>query len=410
MSFHPWLTSSELIEAIKRKIGFPISQQTFNAVDILAFANEEMMMQQVPAIMIYHEEYFVTTQTLILKTNISNYPIPKRAIGLKLRDVFFQDISGNLLEMTRIPEEDRSYWDPNNTTTVDNVQKFFLQGNDVILVPRIGSNPTGSLVFGYFLRPNQLVETDRAGIAQSFTRTLTIDNSTITVGDTVTIDGNIFTVVSGSPADNEFVIGGTSILTATNLVTAINSLDIFTASNVSGSSATITVVSDTTSLNIVSSDQLGIDVDDSTIINFDQVPTNITEGSKIDFLQTEPGHKTYSMDIKIPSGAISGTMLTLPSISVPNDFLVSDYICSAGECIIPQIPTDLHSSLADRTAARILESIGDREGAGAMAARLQAQDNQTGTLLDNRVEGSIKKVTNKHSLLRYNKRTRARRF
>ena len=75
----------------------------------------------------------------------------------------------------------------------------------------------------------------------------------------------------------------------------------------------------------------------------------------------------------------------------------------ANECIIPQIPPDLHNALAERTAARILAAIGDTEGLGVANAKLQEIEARQGTLLDGRVEGAPQKITARHSLLRYGK-------
>jgi hypothetical protein len=54
---NPWMTSDDLLESVKRKISFPSSQSTFTDADILAFANEELMISQVPSVMSFHEEY-----------------------------------------------------------------------------------------------------------------------------------------------------------------------------------------------------------------------------------------------------------------------------------------------------------------------------------------------------------------
>jgi hypothetical protein len=82
---------------------------------------------------------------------------------------------------------------------------------------------------------------------------------------------------------------------------------------------------------------------------------------------------------------------------------IGDYACVANECIIPQIPPDLHNTLAERTAARILAAIGDTEGLQASNAKLQEIETRQGTILDDRVEGSPQKITARHSLLRYGK-------
>ena len=235
----PYLTSNGLIESIKRKISFPIAQATFSEEDILKFANEELMIQQVPSVLSFHEEYYVTTEIVPLEANKSRYEIPSRAVGMRLRDIFWQDSNGNLNEMTRVSSEDRAYYQRNSGAN-QAIHKFYPEGNDIVLVPSLTDSPTGSLVFVYFIRPNQLVLDERAAIVSSFCSKLTVVNANIVAGDTVSISGVTFTAVAGAPSTNQFQIGGTSIITATNLATAINTNGIVSASNGSPSTAIVT--------------------------------------------------------------------------------------------------------------------------------------------------------------------------
>lgn len=403
-----WYTSADIIDAIKRKIAFPISQQTFTDTNILAFVNEEMMIEQVPAILQFHAEYFVTTQDITLEDNKSRYPVPKRAIGSKLRDLFYKDMSGNLFEMVQINSEDKAFFQPSNSSG-SNVRKFYMQGNDIVLTPSVLTGVSGSLSCFYFLRPNQLVTIDQAAIIESFTKTITVDNASIVVGDTVTINDEIFTAVAGAPSTNEFQIGATSISTATNLVSAITTNGIVSASNGSPATAVITLSHSSPVLDVTSSDSIALAVSSGQSVLFDNIPSTMVAGVKIDLLQTQPGHQTLNMDVVIPSGSISGTTITFPDNTIPSNTEVGDYICLAGECIIPQIPTDLHTSLADRAAMRILEAIGDRESASLMQGRLTQNEQRTATLVDTRVEGSVLKAVNRHSPIAYNKFGRRRR-
>ncbi len=394
----PWYTSTDLIEAIKRKIAFPISQNTFSEEDILAFANEEMLIAQVPSILKYHEEYFVTTVTVPLQANKSKYEIPNRAIGMKLRDVFYQDEQGNLSEMTRISSDDSAYFQANIGSNTS-IGKFYLQGNFVVLAPSVGANPTGSLFFIYFLRPNTLTSIDDAATCTSFIKTITIDNTTLISGDSLTL-GNYFLEAGGS-----FAIGATSIITATNLVAAINMNGLFSASNGTVSSATVTISYADLSTEFSTTNTDAFDISTEQGVQFDNIPSDITNGSIVDFLQTQSGHRTKGMDVTVPSTGVSGTVINFDADDVPEDFIVGDYICPATFCIIPQIPTDLHSGLAERTAVRILAALGDQAGVAASEAKINQISNAEDKLLDSRVEGSPKKILNRHSLLRYGKNT-----
>lgn len=228
MGAKPYMTSDDLIASVKRKISFPVSQQTFTNLDILAFANEEMFLAQVLSVLQFHQEYFVTYKQVPLQTNLSRYPIPNRATGMKLRDLFWMDQNGNLFEMTRVDEHDRAFFQ-RNVGANQAVHKFFVQGNDVILTPGVVDSPTGSLIFVFFLRPNQLVKNDRAAIVNNFVQTIKINSSLIApldiinigvvenvynqVGNNLIIQTSLTSIPIGNPGPTPFTavnsLGGT---------------------------------------------------------------------------------------------------------------------------------------------------------------------------------------------------------
>ena len=196
----PYMTSNDLIASVQRKISMPLSQITFSQLDVLQFANEEMFIAQVPSVLQFHEEYFVTYKILPLQNNLSRYPIPDRATGMKLRDLFWQDNNGNLFEMTRITEHDKAFFQ-RNVGANQAIHKFYMEGNYVVLTPSVVNGPTGFLIMVFYLRPNQLVKNDRAAIIQGFNQTLTVNTSLIAPLDTITLSINqrLFT-----PGDSDF--------------------------------------------------------------------------------------------------------------------------------------------------------------------------------------------------------------
>lgn len=400
MAAHPWMDSSDLISAVKRKILVPISQNTFSEDDILAFINEEMFISQVPSVLEYHQEYYVMRQELPIVANQTKYPIPDRAIGMRLRDVFYKDDAGNLGEMTRISPEDRAFFQ-RNLGSNQPVTMFFLENNELVLLPIPDSNPTGSLVFHFYVRPNQLVSTDRAATITFFNENITVDNASLVAGDTITINDIIFTAVSGSPSTNQFQIGGTSVITATNLAAAINTNGVCIADNGSPSTDVIklqfTALSD--SQDITVSNDLGLVLEDGQSLEFSSIPTIIANNTVIDFLQTKPGHKIRAYDIT--TNTVSGTQINFSTDDVPEDLIVGDYICLANESIIPFLPPDMHTALAERACARILAAIGDQAGLGISNSKIQEIEARQATLLDNRTEGAVQKIANHHGLLSY---------
>jgi hypothetical protein len=508
MSTTPWYTSDKLIEAVKRKIAFPINQNTFTEDDILAFANEEMFIAQVPAVMQYHEEYFVYRVQVPLVTNISRYAIPDRAIGMKLRDLFWSDQSGNYFEMTRISSGDKAFFQ-RNIGANQAIHKFYMENNDILLTPSVVGDPSGKLNFFIFLRPNQLVRDSRARLFTAFTQDITLTQnpspgdrllislnnqsnspevtqffavnssslsiSSYTAGDAsvltlssahnIPVDNQITITISGAPAINGtysaisvsptelkikktvtlagaggtisfvngFVIAGTTAATASNLRSAINAANLSdtTALIFNNNSTVVVTYKDITAsftstpaelpLPLVAVDALSIE----SLIGF-KINTSYEDlfvvGDLVDFLQTKPGHRTYAYDITVKavgSNIEGSTNVHYFKVTKTDLFTyysngfnfqpaianiqVGDYVCVANECIIPQIPPDLHNALAERTAARILAAIGDKEGLQISTAKLQEIEARQGNLIDDRSEGTPQKITARHSLLRYGK-------
>lgn len=431
MANTPWYTSSDLIESVKRKISTPTYQSMLSEDDILKFCNEEMKDSMIPNILRIHEEYFVSSEGAKLKPNVSRYSIPNRAIGMKLRDLFYGDGQplpelpfGTLSELVRVNADDKAYFDGRSELTTL-LAKYYLEGNDIVLVPKVGPSPIGYLVFYYFFRPNQLVLEDRAHVISNFTKNIVVTNSNIQDGDTVTfeftddtdsIQSVSLTAVAGVPTDlNQFQIGVGSATTGSNLTTAINNHPVlglyFTADNGTPATATVKIDYSHVSFSISASKPLALLV--SARIGLESttaVPANITERSYIDILQTLPGHKTLKYDVVVPVGGISANVLYLNPSDVGENVEIGDYICSRNECIIPQIPTELHSALAERAAARILASQGDREALAESKDKIAELETKEPTLLSNRVEGSAQTVFNKFSLLRLKSRRRGNRL
>ena len=482
MAAKPYLTSNDLIASVKRKISFPTSQNTFTSDDILAFANDEMAISQVPSVLEFHEEYFVFVEEVPFVMGQSYYPIPTRALGMKLRDLKYKDSNNNLFDMARIAPEDKAFFQ-RNIGTSETLSKYYVEGNNVVMLPYLVTTDAISLMFYYFLRPNQLVANERAATITSFNENITVINSAITPGDSINIGNQFFTSTNGidislselgyptiintvgphglttgesvtiannttgaplingtyiatvtSPTQfsipittsangtdgvvylpgQQFLIGSNDIQTATNLAYSINFSGLAVATNGTPATSLITLAFNTipASQSVETSNTNAFIIpQDVQLIQFNQVPTTYTDpntfvtenlytvGSTIDFLQTNPGHRTYALDV--PIQAISGTEVTFPVADVPTYMIVGDYMCLSNECIIPQIPPDLHNALAQRVCTMILTSIGDMQGAQATAAKVQEMEKHQITLLDNRVESSPLKVNHLKSIARF---------
>lgn len=517
----PYMTSDDLIASIKRRISFPLSQNTFQYSDMLSFLNEEMQISAVPSVKQEHEEYFVYRQTVDLVYGVSRYEIPNRSIGMTLRDVKFADSSGNFYDMTRIAPEDKAFFQQSNGSN-QTISKYYIEGNEIVLTPSVQTGVSGKLIFWIFLRPNSLVRNDRAAIIRHYEKDIVIsNNSNFEVGDefiistgnnsstpneyiftainsnvqtlvSIDINGIItttaphgFTVgqyttiilsgVSGlvpsltgnaisvvSTGTNTFQIVGIPITTAGTggsysipnqficdvdaTTSAINLNSAISVAAISGVTPNIVTAG---TINITYMDisntfesvkkasplnPSAITIDNSNIsISFDQLSSTYTEpetmqvsslytvGSNIDFLQTNPGHRIYTYDVPIVS--INGTVAKFATSNLQTyatnsnggtltyfNIKIGDYICLANESIIPQLPPEVHSALAERAASRVLMAIGDMQGYQVSQAKLAEMNKNQETLIGSRIEGSVTKVFNRYSLLRLGKSRFRRRY
>lgn len=656
----PYLTTDDLVEAVKLTMSFPLSQNSFTYDNIVTFLNQELQLNAVPTLLEEHQEYLVYKTAIPLVSNISRYPIPDRSIGMTLRDVKFADQSGNYYDITRIAPDDKAFFQQSNGSN-QTVGKFYLEGNEMVLTPQLISNPTGYLIQFFHLRPNYLVRNDRAAIIQRFNKKVTlINNSLIVPGDIIEVivgnqtpsptsatftavnsnaqtiqfigfdgtirtnfvhgfplneilnatltgvsgttlninntllsitstgsntlqidnsninvvsptytftvtsanatagavyenNGNYFTVVNtitGSTTlvtngfqnpltsgtltkisgggdntiafsayslltyngyvftvsaanatsgatyqngngeiftvastitgstelitsgtistesagtltkltgtgdttitftsftpvvltggsysiPNQFVVGATATTTASNLTTLINAQGIsgLAAATVETSNVQIqyTDVSDT----FYTSNSTAFGIDNVNLeVEFYELKTSYTDpdtdvttplftnGCLVDFLQTKPGHRTYTYDVTMTLNG--GNTAKFPIAQLQNymsnsnggtlefyPIKVNDYVCLQNECIIPQIPPELHHALAERAASRVLMAIGDKDGYAASMSKIQEMDKKQQTLIGSRVESSVPKVFNRYSLLRLGKSRFRRRY
>jgi len=302
-----FFTSSTLIESVKRRAMIPSSQSTFKDEDFLAFANEEISLGILPSILRLREDYFLVTEDLPIKSGTNKYQIPPRAIGNKLRDVGFKDSNGNVYEMTRVGIQDISSYI--GTYTTSRMHAFYIENNQIVLLPDVNDVDSGSLFVSYYMRPNELVTEDKV--------------------------------------------------------------------------ATITNINRTTG-----------------VVSISKVPTEFSTTIKYDLVQAKSPFVSIARDLTALSVNSTTNEITFAITDIPDNLVVGDYVNKECECIVPQIPQDLHVVLAHRVATRCLEALGDTEGLSNANKKLMEMEDKTSNLIDNRVEEAPKKIVNKYGALR----------
>lgn len=407
----PWKTTDELVEMVSRKIALPIYQSTFSKTDIINFLNEEMLISQVPSILQYHEEYYVYMVEVPMKSNVTRYAIPDRAIGMRLRDIKFVDQSGNFFDMSQIPADDKAFFQ-RSVGANESVHKFYVEGNDIVLTPTVVTAPTGKLAMYFYIRPNQLVDNTRAAITSSFVKTITISTNANIQAETSSIVLNdiSFVPVASSPAANQFVIGVDAATTATNLAASINANTTLNSYLIATAlSGIVTLTSSLSKITwTVNNTNCYTFANQHQLVCTAAIPSNITTSVLIDMLQTKPGHRIYKYDIKPVT--VSGSTIIVSDEDVPDTFIVGDYVCQQNECIIPYLPPDLHNGLAERASTRILAAQGDAAGLQMAQGKIQEIDAQTNRLIGDRAESTPLKLNARGSILRYTKMGTRRRL
>lgn len=157
-----YMDTTELLASIKRRANIPDNQNTYTNADLLAMANEELISHVVPFFMRLHEDHLLFEEDVALVASQSDYKIPYRAVGNKIRDLQYKDSNGSFREMTKTGVGSRP--DLQYSFSVSDIYSYFPKAGKVVLIPSVGTSVTGSLNFTYYLRPAELVLTSRVGV------------------------------------------------------------------------------------------------------------------------------------------------------------------------------------------------------------------------------------------------------
>lgn len=123
--------------------------------------------------------------------------------------------------------------------------------------------------------------------------------------------------------------------------------------------------------------------------------TNNTVVTLFDFIKAKSPHNILSIDLPINSVNTTTRVINIAPASIPKDLEIGDFMPLAGQTCIPNIPTELHMVLAQRVAQRVMEALGDTEGLTNATAKVAEMEAKLSSMMDNRVEGSPRKVVNR---------------
>mgnify|MGYP003119130915 CR=1 FL=1 len=146
-------TTSDLLSSVKIKAMMPLNQDTFTESDILSLATEELQSYIMPLVMSVREEYYLFQEDIDIVSGTSDYRIPSRAIGSRLRDVVLLSSGNSTASLPRLTPEE-------TVGTMVKTPAFSLRSETIILHPK-PTNSSDKLRLSYFIRPSKLVKTTR---------------------------------------------------------------------------------------------------------------------------------------------------------------------------------------------------------------------------------------------------------
>jgi len=409
------LTTDTLITTALRRAMIPEEQSTFTDADIIDMMNEEFNIHIVPMVMRAHEEFYIDQDDQTIVANKSTYKIPYRALGNKTRSSAIVDSGGGFSEMTRLSYEDRQKGH-------NILYGFYVENDSLILEDNLSTN--GKLRTSYYLQPNTLVKAERAAtttaISNKYAEIVSTSYADLPT-DSIEIAGVTFVAQSGAATlgDATFQAATSDTATATSLAAQINAhATTSVLVTATSSTATVTVLADTSTYDLPdpvytnTTGTVGLTTTTTRIkFTVDQVPTHFTSNTVFDFIQGVSINKILGYDRTV--AAIDSTNLTIafpvselqtvdPKSTTTKDitFAVGDYILIKQETHVPQLPTALHPILAQRTAVKMLEALGDYEGMAAAEKQLATMEKNANTLIDNRTEGHGQKINPKNTPLK----------
>lgn len=242
-------TTSFMIEEIKRKISAPDSQDLYSDDDFCRAMTDVQRSEIVPYMIDVIEGYFEKEYEFSTNGSDVEYPIPARAIGLKLASMAQKTgTSRHVITTLTQAQLDETYWHTKRAVAI--------RGNNIVFAPSFNSQI--DVIMRYYRAPSALVPTSDAG-------------------QITAISGNVLTLSS--------------------------------------------------------------------------VPADMIAGVLVDIHTGSAPFQPITDDIPIIS--VAGFDVTIADAT---SFSVGDWVCFAGQCVIPQIPLELFPILSAYAGLQFLES------------------------------------------------------
>lgn len=386
------LDSSKLIASIRRRAFIPRSQETFSNDDFLEMATEEINLGLMDSVMSVRGDYLVYFIDVPMVEDQTDYPIPNRAHGNKLRDASIVDDNGKTLyELTQISLEEKV--DFERDYTYQNRTNFYMQ-NDCLVLNEDMIKVGEFVRMWFYMRPNKLVQNSRAGTISQISVSTTEVDAIDPLAGTITAISAATSAVITSTAHG--LTSGKVIITGSDSTPTIDGTHEITVIDEDSFSIAIT----TTVAGTSASWAKGLDV---YVITVPTVPTHFTSAIKYDVIGAESPNKINYFNIYANTVNLTLKTISFATSDAPA-LVLGDYITKAEETIVPNIPTELHPIVAQRVAVACLEAMGDEQNKQSAERKLAQMEKSALKIISNRVEGAPKKIKNRHGTLNARKR------
>jgi hypothetical protein len=143
-------TTSDLLTEVRRAGMLPSSSTSATAdTDILAQADRAIQANLVPLLLSTQEEYLVRRVQMALSSGTAAYPVSRRAVGARVRNIALVS-NGTRRQLVRVRPEEMDAW---RLVTSGEPTGFYLDASDIVFLP----TPTGGTVeLAIYVRPGRL--------------------------------------------------------------------------------------------------------------------------------------------------------------------------------------------------------------------------------------------------------------
>lgn len=135
-------------------------------------------------------------------------------------------------------------------------------------------------------------------------------------------------------------------------------------------------------------------------LSFSSLPKHFSSAIEYDITSHKSPNKILDFSLVPVSINLTTKTIAFKADDLTEEIFIGDYITQAEETIVPNIPTEYHPVVAQRTVRACMEALNDDAGFTKASAKLTEMEKDVMKIVVNRVEGSPKKIKNRRGTLR----------